>query len=172
MQPDFLLVQCALNADGTLKDTSEIKIFNDVDDTTPITSMSWISGMDSFPILLVNSNCWASCAGRSRDKAQMTEIIDAELDTTMDDTKVVQKCKRKTKAKEMKSDKEDDDFVGSSGHSDSTSDGKESDSVGDHSQRGKWTSTIYFAPTQETISSLWIVSLWKWFLCILDIQLN
>ena len=38
-------------------------------------------------------------------------------------------CKRKTKAKETKSDKEDDDFVGSSSHSDSTSDGGESDLV-------------------------------------------
>jgi hypothetical protein len=126
--PYFLLDQCALNADGTLKDASEIEFFNDVDDTMPIASTSRTSGMHLFINLPVNSEYWASCAGRSRDKARMTEIIDAELDTT-DDTKAVRKRKRKTKTKETKSDKEDNDFVGSSSDLNSTSDSEESDSV-------------------------------------------
>ena len=63
MQPDFLLDQCALNVDGTLKDASEIEFFDDIDNTMPIASMSQISGMDSFPILLVNSSCQAFWAG-------------------------------------------------------------------------------------------------------------
>lgn len=58
----------------------------------------------------------------------MTEIIDAESDTP-DDTKAVRKCKRKAKTKETRSDKEDNDFVGSSSDTDSTSHGEESDSV-------------------------------------------
>jgi hypothetical protein len=56
----------------------------------------------------------------------MTEIIDAELDTTDDTkavTKAVRKRKRKTKTKETPSDKEDNNFVGSSSDSDPTSDG-------------------------------------------------
>ena len=56
----------------------------------------------------------------------MMEIIDAELDTTMDDAKAVlpvQKWKRKMKTKETQSDKEDNNFVESPSDSDPTSDG-------------------------------------------------
>ena len=124
--PNFLLDQCALNADGTLKDASKIEFFNDVDDTIPIISTSRTSGMHLFLVLPVNSDRRVSCAGRSHDKAQMTEIIDAELDTMEDDAKVVppvRKRKRKAKTKETQSDKEDDNFIESSGDSDPTLDG-------------------------------------------------
>ncbi|KAG5636455.1 hypothetical protein H0H81_007997 [Sphagnurus paluster] len=101
--------QCALNPDGTLKDASEIEIFNDPDNTTPITSGSWTSG-------------------HSHDKARMTEIIDAEHDTT-DNPKAAKKCKRrKAKKQEAKSDEDNDDFVGSASKSESASGSEESDS--------------------------------------------
>jgi hypothetical protein len=59
---------CALNADGTLKDASEITFFNDPDDEVPLPqpSSSTTSAKDAFSILLKAGRTPATVAAGSR----------------------------------------------------------------------------------------------------------
>ncbi|KAG2087279.1 uncharacterized protein F5147DRAFT_781382 [Suillus discolor] len=59
---------CALNADGTLKDASEITFFNDPDDEVPLPqpSSSTTSAKDTFSILLKAGRTPATVAAGSR----------------------------------------------------------------------------------------------------------
>ena len=59
--------------------------------------------------------------------ARMAEIIDVERSSNNDNAKPSHKCKRTGKAKAVQSDKEDNNFIGSS--SKSESEGSESDCI-------------------------------------------
>ena len=104
----------ALNADGTLKDASEITWYNDKDDVIPIAS---------------GSNPRIS-HGRMRNSARMAEIIEAEAQTSdTDKKKRRRKVKGKAKAKGTIVESDDDaEFLGSSSEDSSSSDeGDQSD---------------------------------------------
>ena len=119
----------ALNANGTLKDASEITWYNDKDDATPITS-------GSNPHMFHGQMC---------NSTPMAEIIEAKAQTCDTDKKKRQcKVKGKVKAKGTIAESEDAaKFLGSSSEDSSSSD------EGDESDKR--------ISNKEVLSTLWVV---------------